>query len=105
MLFLPHRRYLTMIHRQCCVFTPDQSVHKQDTSHCPEWSHPQPGRFHKSGIWNTGLLVQKVAIYFGNGYLSLCFLLHVVILLLWHLPSVQSDSHQMRQLHTNKTLC
>ena len=82
MLFLPHRRYLTMIHRQCCVFTPDQSVHEQDTSHCPEWSHPQPGRFHKSGICNTGLLVEQVAIYFGNGYLSLCFLLHVLTLLL-----------------------
>ena len=22
------RRYLTMIHRQCCVFIPDQSVHE-----------------------------------------------------------------------------
>ena len=57
-------------------------MNEQDRSQRPEWSHPQPGRLHKSGIWNTGLLVEKVAIYFGNGYLSLCFLVNVLTLLL-----------------------
>ena len=66
---------------------------------------PSLGDFHKSGIWNTGLLVEKIAIYFGNGYLSLCFLVNVLTLLLWCLPPGQPKSLQTSPFHTNESPC
>ena len=54
---------------------------------------------------NHGALGRKKFItYFGN-YLNLCFLLHVPVFLLWYLPLVQPESHQMSQLCANETLC
>lgn len=35
--------------------------------------------------------------------LDVCFLSHVPVLLLWHLPPVQSDIHQRNHLHPNET--
>lgn len=47
--------------------------------------------------------MEEMVTYFGNHYLYLCFLLHVPILLLWHLPPVQLDSCQMSLLHASET--
>ena len=49
--------------------------------------------------------VEKIITYFGNYYLDLCFLLYVPLLLLWHLPPVQPDRHQMSCLQATETPC
>lgn len=53
-----------------------------------------------------GLLMGKKNVtYFWNYYFTLCFLLHVPILLLWCLLPMQSDSHQTIHLHASETSC
>lgn len=57
----------------------------------------------KSVIQIIGLLVEKFVSNLGDHYLNLYFLLHVSLLLLWHLPPMQPNSHQMSHFHANKT--
>ena len=47
--------------------------------------------------------VENIVTYFGKHYLNLCFLLHVSVLLLYHLLPTQLDGHQISHLHANKT--
>lgn len=64
---------------------------------------PQPMGLNKSVVCVRGLLVGKnIGTYFGDHYLNLYFLLHVLILLLWYLPTVQLDSCQRNYLHAKK---
>lgn len=50
----------------------------------------------------TGLLAEKVVTDFENYCLNLS--LHVPVLLLWHLPPMWPDSHQMSHLHASEPL-
>ena len=51
-----------------------------------------------------GILMEKIVTYFGNHYLNLCSLLHVSILLLWHLSPMQPYSCQRNSSRVVETL-
>lgn len=67
-------------------------IKPHDTSERSEWFGPQPGRLRNNGL-NHETLGGKRYLRSDNG-LILCFLLYVLVLLLWHLPPMQADSRQ-----------
>ena len=59
----------------------------------------------KSMVQIMEALMEKVVTDFRSYCLNLCFLLHVPVLLLWHLHPIQLDIHQMSHSHASKTSC
>ena len=49
----------------------------------------------------VGVLVEKITTYFGNHYFHLCFVLHVLLLLLCYLHPEKPDNHLMKHFQAN----
>lgn len=47
------------------------------------------------------LLLEKMFTHFGSCYVSLSLLLRIPVLLLWHLPPMQLDTHPPSHLCAN----
>ena len=69
---------------------------------CPlsQWCHPTIS----SSVIQFSSLFQSFPAS-GSFPMSKCFLLHVPILLLWHLSPMQTGSHQRSHLHADETPC
>lgn len=99
-----------IIQTEYYVLIPDESANKSsllncmDTNECPEWSNLQPKGFNKSRVWILGLSVEKVVSDLENYCLTLCFLLCVPVLLLWHLPPMHPASLQKSMALLRKPL-
>ena len=100
----------TTMQAKCYVFTPDEHANISSIfNHMRTQMNSLSDLIYRLGDicqwFGSWALSRKVVTDFKNHFLNLCFPLNLSILLLWHLPPMQSDSHQRSHLHASETLC